>query len=91
MSVDLTLKQGSNLPLKRGWWGGGGAYWCFSYKSTSRKPWQKCCTTSQWISSGATARDRGEGTGYKREGERGRKTEEVWKEEEEGKRGEEMG
>lgn len=23
MSVDLTLKQGSNLPLKRGWWGGG--------------------------------------------------------------------
>lgn len=24
MSVDLTLKQGSNLPLKQGWWGGGG-------------------------------------------------------------------
>lgn len=23
VSVDLTLKQGSNLPLKRGWWGGG--------------------------------------------------------------------
>lgn len=33
--VDLTLEQGSNLPLRQG---ERRAYWCFSYKSTSRNP-----------------------------------------------------
>ena len=53
--VDLMLKRGSNLPLRLGQ---REAYWCFSYKSTSRKPRQKCCTASRWISGGATTEDR---------------------------------
>lgn len=45
--VDLMLEQGTNLPLRQG---EREAYWCFSYKSTSRKPRQRCCTASQRIS-----------------------------------------
>lgn len=79
VSVDLMLEQGSNLPLKQGG-GESEAYWCFSYKSTSRKPQQKCCTASRWISGGATA-----GREERRQdvSERGRKAEEGRREGEE--------
>lgn len=60
--VDLKLERGSNLPLRQG---EREAYWCFSYKSTSRKPRQRCCTASQRISDGATPSGRVERRGEK--------------------------
>lgn len=87
MSVDLTLKQGSNLPLKRGWWGGGLTGVSLT-NPLPENPGRNAAPHPNGLAVGLL-REREERRQDIRERERGRKTEEVWKEEE-GKRGEEM-
>lgn len=87
MSVDLTLKQGSNLPLKRGWWGGGLTGVSLT-NPLPENPGRNAAPHPNGLAVGLL-REREERRQDIRERESGRKTEEVWKEEE-GKRGEEM-